>query len=113
MVQDIFLTLQQASPKPTASIDAIPVELRLLILHEIADISTLYNLIRASPIYYATVANTREEVLTPLIVHELEKVLTPIVLREFESRGVHLFRPYWALDLYMTGLEFSYEEIIA
>lgn len=85
----------------------------MLILHYIPDITTLFNLIRASPTYYATVASSREKILTPIILHELEKVITPIILRELESRGIYLFRPVDALRLFMTSLDFSDEEIIA
>ena len=99
----IFITDPlQASLISTPEMEAIPAEVRLAILHAIPDIPTLFNLIRASPTYYATFALAREEILSSVILHELE-----------DNKDLNLFKPMEYMVLYMHSWKYSFEEIAA
>ena len=91
-----------ATPPPTqmepATLEKMPVELKVVILRESPDVSTLYTLVRSSPSYYQIYSRQRQSILHSV----LSNTLSPRTLLEFHSviRARSVQRgPFWPLEV--------------
>ena len=86
----------------SSALERLPSELTLMILGQSADISSLYALIRASPLYYQAFLSDRDKVLTSAILRELKsrsyfrwfKRSATLRLAETPHRFRYCFKPF-------------------
>ena len=64
---------QQACHSRATSLEDLPVEIKIIILSHTPDLSSLSNILHASPSYYRAYCGAREEVLHAMTIHTLQE----------------------------------------
>ena len=75
------------APNKQCTLDGLPIELKIAILSEIDHYTTLFQLIRASPAYYAAFKAAQREIMTSVALKERQDVLAPVWLAEIKLYG--------------------------
>ena len=75
------------APKMQCTLDALPVELKIMILSQIDKRKTLFKMIIASPAYYDAFKAAQREIMTSVWLQERQDVLDPAYSKEMRVHG--------------------------